>query len=111
VQAELNFMNEKELIYFESMTKVLSASDKYTTSEVTPEMFNCIKKCMELPKDKSFAGLDLYRMYLTHPNSDSNYSSADAGAEYISHLTAILSGDSPKNLNLTALRCLNNLFM
>jgi len=111
VQAELNFMTEKELIYFESMTKVLNNPAKFATSEVSPEMFNCIKKCMELPKDKAFAGLDLYRMYLTHPNSDTNYSGADAGAEYISHLTAILSGESPKNLNLTALRCLNNLWM
>lgn len=74
-------------------------------------MLNVIKKCLLLPKDKVFPALDVYRIYLTHPNSTENYNGSDAGAEYIAVLTNILGGDCPKNTNLLALRCVANLFI
>lgn len=110
-QNELNFLNEKEMIYFESLFKVLAATDRYAQSEVTPEMLNVIMKCLELPKDKVFPALDVYRIYLTHPNSTANYSGSDAGSEHLAILTTILQAEAPKATTMLALRCLTNLFI
>lgn len=44
--AELNYLDNQELIYFESMTKVLAATQNFHRSEVTPQMVKLLDKLL-----------------------------------------------------------------
>ena len=81
--AELNTLTDKDNIYFESLCKVLGAPERFHSSEVSPQQLECLKKLMEWPLDKVFPAIDLYRIYLCHPNSYEAYAGADAGAFFI----------------------------
>ena len=44
--AEMNFFDGQELIYFESMIKVLSATQNYHRSEVSPQQVRLLDKLL-----------------------------------------------------------------
>ena len=80
---ELQVMDAQDLIYFESMIKILANTANYHRTEVTPQMLKCIDKCLTFPIEKAFPCMDLYRIYLLHPTSYEAYAASDAGAQYI----------------------------
>ena len=109
--AELNKLVDKDLIYFESCCKVLSQPQYYHSSSVGPASIEVIKKCLEFPADKLFPALDLYRIFLLHPNSSEGFSGADSGFVFLSILLSpLLDPNAPKANIMLALRCLCNLF-
>jgi hypothetical protein len=109
--AELNKLFDKDLIYFESCCKVLSQPQYYHSSSVGPASIEVIKKCLEFPADKLFPALDLYRIFLLHPNSSEGFSGADSGFVFLSILLSpLLDPNAPKANIMLALRCLCNLF-
>lgn len=109
--AELNTLEGQELIMFESMIKVLSATQNYHSSEVSPQMLRVIDKLLAWPIDKAFPAMDLFRIYLLHPTSYEPFAASDAGAPYIqAMLRFIAEPQNPKALVMLALRGLNNLF-
>jgi hypothetical protein len=87
---ELNYLTEKEMVYFELTMKTLANSALFHSSEVTPECIKIIRKLLDLPKEKIFPAVDLYRIFLLHPNSTEAFNQSDAGSEYFAILNAIL---------------------
>ena len=45
----LNVFSEKDMIYFESLFKVLSSTATYHQSEVSPQQLEVIRKCLDFP--------------------------------------------------------------
>jgi len=108
---ELNFLDEKETLYFEATMKTLSNVGLFHSSEVTEGGVKVIRKLLDLPKDKIFPAVDLYRIFLLHPNSAEAYNQSDNGSEYFAILNAILeNSNSPKAAHMLALRCYSNMF-
>ena len=79
-------MEGQDLIYFESMIKVLSATQNYHRSEVSPQQVKLIDKLLQFPIDRAFPCMDLFRVYLLHPTSYEPFAASDAGAPYIQAL-------------------------
>ena len=109
--AELNVMEGQDLIYFESLCKVLENTQTYNRSEVSPQQVKLIDKLLAFPLDKAFPCADLYRVYLMHPTAYEPFAGSDAGISYIQGLIRLInSTNNPKNLILCTLRAINNLF-
>lgn len=108
---ELNRLVDKDLVHFESCCKTLSQPQYYHSSSVGPASVDVIKRLLEFPNEKLFPCLDLYRIFLLHPNSSEGYSGSDGGAHYLSVLLGQLTDPNvPKANIMLALRCLCNLF-
>jgi len=109
--AELNVMEGQDLVYFESLCKVLENTQNYNRSEVSPQQVKLIDKLLTFPLDKAFPCADLYRVYLMHPTAYEAFAGSDAGISYIQGLIRFVnSANNPKNLILCTLRAMNNLF-
>lgn len=109
--AELNVLDSQDLIYFESMVKVLAAVQNYPRTEISPQQLKVIDKLLALPIDKAFPAMDLYRIYLLHPTSYEAYASSSAGATYIQAMLRFISStEHPKALIMLTVRGLCNLF-
>ena len=89
--AELNVLEGQDLVYFESLTKVLAATQNYHRSEVTPQQVKVIDKLLAFPIEKAFPCADLYRIYLLHPTAYEAYAASDAGAQYIQAMLRFIS--------------------
>lgn len=109
--AELNVLEGQELIYFETLIKVLSNPQNYHNSEVSPQQLKVIDKLLTYPLDKVFPVLDLYRCYLLHPTSYEAFAGSDAGITYIQGLIRFVNdANLPKALIMLTLRSMCNLF-
>ena len=104
-------LGEKELIYLDSLCKTLGNPSKFMSTEIGPLPIEVLVKCLNFPVDKVFPAVDLYRLFLMHPSSAVHYNGADAGATYISLLSAFLvMKDAPNPVIMLTLRALANLF-
>ena len=79
----LKALADNDLIYFESLIRVLSQPQNFHRSEVSPQQVAVIKKLMEFPVDKVFPCVDLFRIYMLHPTSYEIFAASDAGAFYL----------------------------
>ena len=69
------------------------------------------KMLTKFPSSKVFPVLDLYRMFLMHPNSSENYKVFEFAIEYLNIIIGHLRDESSQQAtHLVALRCLVNLF-
>lgn len=110
-----NFMNEKDLKVFEGLCTVLEDKNKYHTTKINDYQSQLLDKLIgtqdRLPVEICFPMLDLYRIFLCHPDVACHFKKFEEGAN---HVTAICyplrdknAGDPAKML---ALRCLVNMF-
>ena len=108
---ELNVLEGQELVYFESMIKVLTNVQNYHRTEISPQQLRIIDKLLAFPVEKAFPCMDLYRIYLLHPSSYEAYAASDAGITYINTMIRFLSDEGyPKNIIMLTLRAMCNLF-
>jgi len=84
----------------------------YHSSKVSKQGFELIKKLLsKYPADKAFPSLDIYRMFLMHPNSSEHYKLFEIGIEYLGMIIGLLKDHSSTHqTHLVALRCIANLF-
>lgn len=109
--AELNALEGQDLVYFESMCKILAATQNYHRTEISPQQVKVLDKLLAFPIEKAFPCMDLYRIYLLHPTSYEAYAASDAGASYIQAMLRFISDTGhPKALIMLTLRGLSNLF-
>lgn len=105
------FMDEKELKHFETLCQVLSDKNKYYNTKINEYHEALLSKLIQLPSAKVFPCLDLYRIFLLHPDSSCHYKKFELGSNHVFMLLAPLTdpsaGDPAKML---AMRCLCNLF-
>ena len=63
------FIEEKEMKYFEGLCEVLGDKDKFFKTKINEYHLAMLDKLISLPIDKVFPGLDLYRIFLLHPDA------------------------------------------
>jgi hypothetical protein len=69
-----------DLIQFESFCKVLGEPQYYHSSSIGVKMHECMKQLLDFPVAKVFPCIDLYRLYLIHPDSTAEFTKSDMGA-------------------------------
>jgi len=110
-----NFMNEKDLKVFEGLCTVLEDKAQYYMTKITDYQSILLDKLIgtetRIPVEYCFPMLDLYRIFLCHPDVACHYKKYEEGC---GHLMAICyplmdskAGDPAKML---ALRCIVNMF-
>lgn len=104
-------MDAKELKHFEALCEKLANKDKYYLTKIDDYQSQLLTKLIQWPADKVFPCLDLYRIFLTHPDATLHSKKFELGANHLyslcSPLTEKAAGDPAKML---ALRCIANLF-
>lgn len=104
-------MDIKELKTFERLCASLSDKNNFWNTKLDVAENELLNKLLALPIQKVFPCLDIYRIFLIHPNSTLHYKKFEEGVSHLYTLMGILdnkeSGDPAKML---ALRCIVNLF-
>jgi len=105
------FMDDKELKHFESLCVVLSNKDMFNKTKIDDYHSALLGKLLTLPIEKVFPCLDLYRIFLTHPDMVVHFKNFERGWTHLSAMIWVISdkaaGDPAKML---ALRCMCNMF-
>jgi hypothetical protein len=89
---------------------VLADPNKYYLTKVDDYAFDLLVKLLDEPIDRIFPCLDLYRIFLLHPDMTTHFKKFEDGASRVYSMIGVLenknAGDPAKML---ALRCLCNL--
>lgn len=93
----------------DSFLELIKNKAFYHSSKVSKQGFEMLKKLLKFPSDKAFPVLDIYRMFLMHPQSGDNYKVYEHGLEYLNIVLAHARCEVAAT-QLVALRCLVNLF-
>lgn len=109
--SELNILDAKELKTFELLCSTLSDKGNFYKTKIDDNQSKLLDRLFSFPIDKIFPCLDLYRIFLVHPDSVLHYKKYEEGWTHINSLLGVLTekeaGDPAKMLSL---RCLTNLF-
>mmetsp|Transcript_49908 Transcript_49908/g.139713 ORF Transcript_49908/g.139713 Transcript_49908/m.139713 type:complete len:746 (+) Transcript_49908:75-2312(+) len=103
-------LDATEILHFnELITKLKSGV-------MSKEIRDCERQVMkdrlgEWPTDKLFPVVDLWRLYLVHPQSADNFKGSDRGAPFLSKVVQLLLHDVNSPLALCSARFLANLFI
>eukprot|EP00414_Alexandrium_minutum_P000661 CAMPEP_0113818816 /NCGR_PEP_ID=MMETSP0328-20130328/429_1 /TAXON_ID=39455 /ORGANISM="Alexandrium minutum" /LENGTH=674 /DNA_ID=CAMNT_0000786751 /DNA_START=75 /DNA_END=2099 /DNA_ORIENTATION=- /assembly_acc=CAM_ASM_000350 len=103
-------MDSQELIFLKD------AIGKLKSNLMSAEFRNSEKevihvKLKQWPNDKLFPVIDLWRLFLVHPQSADYFKGSDRGTPYISQVVGLLSSDPSGALGLCSARYLANLFI
>ena len=70
-----------------------------------------MNKLLEFPLDKLFPCLDLYRIFLLHPDATCHFKKFEDGASHLYQLIRVLeSKNADDNSKMLSLRCICNIF-
>lgn len=93
------------------MIELIKNKPFYHSSKVSKQGYELVRKLLKFPADKVFPSLDIYRMFLMHPQSSEHYKLFEIGIEFLSTIISFLKDErSSQATQLTALRCIANLF-
>jgi phospholipase A-2-activating protein len=84
------FMDDKDLKHFNTLCEVLSNKDMFYKTKIDEYHQALLTKLLELPVDKVFPCLDLYRIFLTHPDMVTHYKNFEQGWNHLSAFVHIL---------------------
>jgi hypothetical protein len=74
-------------------------------------MHEQMRHLLEFPVAKVFPSIDLYRIYLLHPDSTVEFTKSDMGASQIANLLSFLGNkQAPAAVHMLTLRAMCNLF-
>ena len=86
------FMDDKELKVFESLCEVFAkGKDGYHLTKINEYHSQLLNKLLTLPVDRVFPCLDLYRIFLTHPDSVCHFKKFEDGWTHLSAVLGIVS--------------------
>lgn len=106
-----SFMDDKELKVFESLCEALSDKDAYWKTKFTEYHSALMRKLTTIPLEKLFPALDLYRIFLTHPDSTCHFKKFEEGWSNLATVLAILrEPEASDPTKMLALRCMVNMF-
>ena len=83
-------MDEKDLLKFNVLMKALEDKNNYWQTKVDEYELKLLIRLTELPNDRVFAALDLYRMFLTHPAMAHHFKKFEDGAARILRMVGLL---------------------
>jgi len=105
------FMEDKDVKVFDRLCASLADPTKYYLTRVDDYGAALLIRLVEQPVDRVFPCLDLYRIFLTHPDMTMHFKKFEEGLSRVYSMMTILenkqAGDPAKML---ALRCLCNMF-
>ena len=105
------FMDEKEVKHFNSLCEVLVNKDMFYKTKIDEYHSALLSKLLTLPVAKVFPCLDLYRIFLLHPDMVTHYKNFEQGWNHISAFIRILQDkNAPDPAKMLALRCIVNTF-
>lgn len=105
------FLDANELRHFESLCEVLSNKDNFFKTKISDYHSQVLTKLISLPVDKVFPCLDLYRIFLCHPDSTAHSKKFEDGANHLYTLCSpLVDKKAGEPARMLALRCLCNLF-
>ena len=108
---ETKMIDEKHFKNLNNIVEVVSDKSNYHSSKVYKTELEMIKRFPKWPMDKIFPVLDLFRMFLVHPQSSELFKVVDHGAEILIGLLCILQEkDIAIPNHLLSLRCIANVF-
>lgn len=104
-------MDDKEVKVFARLCDCLADPSKYYLTKVDDYAFDLLGKLIDLPVERVFPCLDLYRIFLLHPDMTTHFKKFEDGASRVYSMLSVLhnkdAGDPAKML---ACRCLVNMF-
>ena len=89
-QEQHQFMDEKEVKVFAKLCEVLADPNKYYLTKVDDYAFALLVKLIEQPVDRVFPCLDLYRIFLCHPDMTTHFKKFEDGAARVYAMLAVL---------------------
>lgn len=105
-----NFMDEKELKHFETLCNALADKNQFYTTKLNDYHNALMTKLIDLPSARVFPCLDLYRIFLLHPDCTCHYKKYELGANHVYSLCAPLNDKAASDpCRMLAMRCLANL--
>lgn len=106
-----NFLEPKELKVFEALCIVLSDRSVYYKTKINDYMSELLDKLIQLPTAKVFPCLDLYRIFLCHPDATCHSKKFEEGCHHLFNILSPLNDKSASDpCKMLALRCLVNMF-
>ena len=76
-------LEAKELIYVERLCGLLGDKANYWATKLTVTESDLLDKLLTFPLDKVFPCLDLYRIFLFHPDSSIHYKKFEDGLGHL----------------------------
>ena len=68
-------------LHFEGLIKVLGSPQTYHSSSILVKQLECLREILTFPTEKVFPCIDLYRLFICHPQSNIEFTRSDMGAK------------------------------
>jgi hypothetical protein len=78
------------MLHFIPFTNLVADKAHYYTSKPVQAHYELMKNLLAFPNDKVFPCIDLYRMFLIHPDASSNFKKFEEGYEYLMRLLGLI---------------------
>jgi len=105
------FMDDKDLKVFEGLCEALKDKDNFYNTKITDYQQQLMAKLIDLPIAKVFPCLDLYRIFLTHPDATCHFKKYEDGKSRIWVMVRCLNDKEATDPTIMlSLRCLANVF-
>lgn len=90
---------------------MLGDATAFHHTDIGVKMHAVMQNLLEFPIAKVFPCVDLYRIYLCHPDSTVEFTKSDMGAAQIANLLSYLGNkQAPSSVHMLTLRAMCNLF-
>lgn len=86
----MQLLTAQEVETLESLMGLIKDKSFYHSSKVSKQGFELVKKLLKFPSAQAFPALDIYRMFLMHPQSSENFKLFEYALEYLGMLVAHL---------------------
>lgn len=106
-----NLLDDKDVKKFEKLCASLADKNNFWQTKLDRDEAELMDKLLNFPIDKVFPCLDLYRIFLLHPDSTVHFKKFEDGLTHLFRMLGVLERtDSPDPAVMLALRCICNMF-
>ena len=106
-----SFTEEGDFKWIENLCKKIGYKDGYHNVVFETGELECLRSILKWPTEHLLPVLDLYRMYLLHPQASEMFKVVDTAGEFIHMLLGHLQSNSAdEKVKMITLRCLVNIF-
>jgi len=105
----MGVLEEKEMKFFDSLCLLIDDKPRYHSTKVSTQGFDLVRKLLKQPLDNIFPVLDLFRMFLMHPNSGDMFKVSEQGMDILGTILLALR-EGNLQAKIMAARCLTNMF-
>ena len=104
-------LDDKDVKKFERLCGYLSDKSNFYNTKLDRDESELMDKLLTFPLDKIFPCLDLYRIFLLHPDSTVHFKKFEDGLTHLFKMLGVVErADSSDPAVMLALRCICNMF-